>query len=174
MDGGTVIVCCWQQGGGWSGGAVTSGRSEGGEVDRRWWQEGGGGLGRGGHLGAVVGEGHGCVAERAADLALGGGADHAAVAVLVVGGDGRELVAGELAAERVVRLGLFGGRAAVQRPELEQGLGGGGAVEVAVVAGRAVVGAVGAAVVGVQVRDQLGGGLGGGGGPASGGSGAWG
>ena len=60
------------------------------------------------------------------------------------------------AAALVVVLGLLDGGAGRERGEFEQGGGGGGAVEVAVVAGRAHVGAVGAAVVGVQVHDQLG------------------
>ncbi len=56
---------------------------------------------------------------------------------------------------RVVSRGLLGGCAAGERGELEQRLGGGGAVERSVVGDRAEVGAVGAAVVGVQVDDQL-------------------
>ena len=87
---------------------------------------------------------------------MGGGADYAAVAVLVVAGDRAELVFGELVGLLVVGVGLSGRGAAWERGELEQRGWGGGAVEVAVVAGRAVVGAVGAAVVGVKIDDQLG------------------
>jgi hypothetical protein len=86
---------------------------------------------------------------------LGGGATDAPVAVGVVAGDRRELVAVKLVAAGVVRGGVLGGGAAGQRPEFEQGGGGSGAVEVAVVDDRAVVGAVGAAVVGVQILDQV-------------------
>ena len=50
--------------------------------------------------------------------------------------------------------GLLGAGAAWEWSEGEQGGGGGGAAEVAVVDGRAVVGAVRAAVVGVQIVDQ--------------------
>ena len=54
-----------------------------------------------------------------------------------------------------MRLGLLGGGAGRKGGEFEQRGGGGGAVELAVCADRTVVGAFGAAVVGVQVDDQL-------------------
>ena len=91
----------------------------------------------------------------AAEFALGGGAAHAVVAVVVVAGDRGEFVAGEFGGLLVVDGGLLGARAAWEWSEREQGGGGGGAVEAAVCAGRAVVGAVRAAVVGVQVVDQV-------------------
>ena len=75
---------------------------------------------------------------------------------MVVAGDRAELVFGELVGLLVVGVGLSGRGAAWERGELEQRGWGGGAVEVAVVADRAVVGAVGAAVVGVKIDDQLG------------------
>ena len=106
-------------------------------------------LGRLEDRGAVVQQGLRRGAQWAAELALGGGADHAVVAVGVVAGDRGEFVFGELAALLVVCLGLLGGGCAWQRSDVEQGGRGGGAVEVPVGADRAVVGAVGAAVVGV-------------------------
>jgi len=51
-------------------------------------------LGRGEDLGAVPAERHGCRAQRAADLAHGGGAGDAVVAVGVIAGDPAELVPG--------------------------------------------------------------------------------
>ena len=89
--------------------------------------------------------------EGAADLAVRGGADHAVVAVGVGSGDRREFVSGQLGGLLVVEGGLLGCGGGWERSELEQGGGGGGAVEPAVGAGRAVVGAFGAAVVGVQI-----------------------
>ena len=59
-------------------------------------------------------------AERAADLARGGGARDAVVAVGVVSGEAAELVAGELSGAGVVRGGVFGGGAAGERPEFQQ------------------------------------------------------
>ena len=59
--------------------------------------------GRGEDLGPVPAEGHRGGAERAADLAHGGGAGDAVVAVCVVAGDAPELVTGEFGGVRVVR-----------------------------------------------------------------------
>ena len=78
------------------------------------------------------------------------------VAVGVVGADPAELVLGQLGGPGVVRGGLLAGGAGGQRPELEQRLGRGGAVQAAVGDDGAVVGAAGAAVGWVQVLDQLG------------------
>ena len=50
-----------------------------------------------------------------------GGALRPVVAVGVIGGDLAELVAGGLGGLRVVRGGLFSGRAGGQRPEFQQG-----------------------------------------------------
>jgi hypothetical protein len=57
-------------------------------------------------LGPVPVQGHRCGPERAADLARRGGAPHAVVAVLVVGGEAAEHVAGQLAGLAVVVRGL--------------------------------------------------------------------
>ncbi len=121
-----------------------------------WVAAGGRVLGWGEDRGAVVRSRYRLWSEWAAEFALGGGAGRAVVAVGVVAGDRRELVAREFGALLVVFGGLLGARAAREWLGLEQGGGGGGAVEVAVVAGRAHVGAVRAAVVGVQVLDQVG------------------
>ncbi len=59
-------------------------------------------------------------AERAADLAHGGGALDAVVAVLVVGGEAAELVAGQFGGLAVVVRGLFPGGGAGERPEFQQ------------------------------------------------------
>ena len=112
-------------------------------------------LGRGEDLGPVAVQRHGGRAQRAADLAHGGGAHDPVVAVGVVGGDPAELVAGELGGLLVVRGGLVRGGVAGQRPEFQQRAGRGRAVEVAVGDDGAVVGAAGAAVERVQVLDQL-------------------
>ncbi len=61
----------------------------------------------------------------------------------------------QLGAVAVVSFGLFGGGGRGQRAELEQRAWGGGAVELTVGAGGALMGGFGAAVVGVQVDDQL-------------------
>ena len=79
----------------------------------------------------------------------------AVVAVGVVGGDPAELVAGELGGLAVVVRGLVRGGGAGQRPEFQQGAGRGRAVQVPVGDDGAVVGAFGAAVVRVQVLDEL-------------------
>jgi hypothetical protein len=92
--------------------------------------------------------------QRAAQLGLDGGAGDAVMAVLVAARDRGELVAGELLAEPVVRLPLVGVCAPRERSELEQRLGGGRAVEVAVEADRALVGALHSLVVGVEVVDE--------------------
>jgi len=52
--------------------------------------------------------------------------------------------------------GFLVGGVAGERPDLEEGHRGGGAVEVAVGDDRAVEGALGAAVVGVEILDELG------------------
>ena len=104
---------------------------------------------------AVVGEGDRRGFVGAAEFALGGGAAGAVVAVGVGSGDRGEFVAGQFGGLLVVGGGLFGGRGAWEWSELQEGGGGGGAVEPAVCADRAVVGAVRAAVVGVQVADQV-------------------
>ena len=124
--------------------------------DRFLLAAGGRVLGWGEDRGAVVRARHRVWSEWAAEFALGGGAGRAVVAVGVGAGDRRELVARELGALLVVFGGLLGARAAREWLGLEQGGGGGGAVEVAVGAGCAHVGAVRAAVVGVQVLDQVG------------------
>jgi hypothetical protein len=77
------------------------------------------------------------------------------VAVTVGGGERSEFVAVQLGALLVVRVGLLVGGGGEQRGEVEQAVGGGGAVELTVGGDRAVVGGLGAAVVGVQVDDQL-------------------
>src|SRR5579875_2275534 len=104
---------------------------------------------------AVPVQGHRRRAERAADLPCGGGAGDAVVAVGVVAGEAAEFVAGGLGGLRVMLRALLRGGGAGQRPELEQGAGGARAVEAAVGDDRAGVGAPGAAVVGVQVLDEL-------------------
>ena len=75
------MVCWVQQAGGCSGGVRISGRSRSRVIEAG--------------------------PERAADLAHGGGAGDAVVAVGVVGGDPAELVAGELGGLLVVRGGLL-------------------------------------------------------------------
>jgi len=77
------------------------------------------------------------------------------VAVRVVGGDAAELVPGQLGSPGVVAGGLVSGGGAGGRPEFQQGAGCLGAVQVAVAEDGAVVGAFGAAVVGVEVLDEL-------------------
>ena len=106
-------------------------------------------------LGAVPVQGHRGGAERAADLAHGRGALDPVVAVLVVGGEPAELVTAQLGGLGVVRGDVVAAGVAGERPESGEGAGGGRAVEVPVGDDRAVVGALGAAVVGVQVLDQL-------------------
>ena len=103
-------------------------------------------LWRGEDLGPVPVQFHGVRAERAADLAGGGRAGDAVVAVGVVGGVPAKLVAGELGGLLVVRGGLPGGRAGRQRREFQQRPGCLRAVQVSVGDDRAVVGALGAAV----------------------------
>src|SRR6266516_2942962 len=94
--------------------------------------------------------------QRAADLAHGGGAGDAVVAIFVVAGDPAELVPGELGGLAVVVRGLFFRGGAGERPELQKGARGLGAVEITVADDCAGVGALGAAVVRVQVLDELG------------------
>ena len=77
------------------------------------------------------------------------------VAVGVVGGEAAELVAGQLGGLAVVVRGLLFGGGAGQRPEFQQRAGRARAVQVAVGDDGAVVGALGAAVVGVEVLDEL-------------------
>jgi hypothetical protein len=74
-------------------------------------------LRRGQDLRPVAGERHGRRAERAADLAHGGGALHPVVAVGVVAGDPAELVAGGLGCLLVMCADLAGGGAAGLRAE---------------------------------------------------------
>src|SRR5258707_10153673 len=92
--------------------------------------------------------------ERAADLAHRGGALHAVVAVGVVAGEAAELVPGQLGCPAVVVRGLLPGGGAGERPELQQRAGGPGAGEAAVADDRAVVGALLAAGVGLEVPDE--------------------
>lgn len=96
------------------------------------------------------------------------GAGDAVVAVGVVGGEAAELVAGQFGGLGVVRGGVVRGGGGSQRAELEQRPGCGGAVEVAVGDDGAVVGALGAAVGGVQVLDEPGAGGAEGDGPGGG------
>ena len=124
------MVCCAQQACGCSGGAED--------------------------LRAVPVQRHRRGAERAADLAHGGGALHPVVAVGVVGGEAAELVPGQLAGLAVVVRGLLFGGGAGERPEFGQRPRCLGAVQVAVADDRAVVGALGAAVMGMEVLDELG------------------
>ena len=77
------------------------------------------------------------------------------VAVGVVAGDAAELVAGEFGGLAVVAGDLFARRAGGERPEFQQRAGGYRAVQVPVADDGAVVGAFGAAVVWVQILDQL-------------------
>src|SRR6266540_7467253 len=86
-------------------------------------------LGCGEDLRAGVVELHRRGPVRAAQLALGGGAGDAVVAVAVVARDRPELVARELCGLLVVRGGLLGAGAAREWAELEQRRGCGGAVE---------------------------------------------
>ena len=74
-------------------------------------------------LRAVPVQGHRGGAERAADLAHGGGALHPVVAVGVVGGEAAELVPGQLAGLAVVVRGLLFGGGAGERPEFGQRCG---------------------------------------------------
>src|SRR4029077_20740119 len=97
-------------------------------------------------LRAVPVQGHRRGAERAADLADGGGALDAVVAVLIVAGEAAELVAGELGGLSVMICGLLPGGGAGERPEVQQRAGCLGAVQVAVADDRALVGAFGPAV----------------------------
>ena len=78
------------------------------------------------------------------------------VAVGVIGGEAAELVAGQLAGFAVVVRGLLFGGGAGERPEFGQGAGRGRAVQVPVGDDGAFMGALGAAVVRVQVLDELG------------------
>jgi len=71
-------------------------------------------------LRAVPVPGHRCRLQRAADLARGGRAGDAVVAVGIVAGEAAELVPGSLGGPGVVRGGFFRCGAARQRPELEQ------------------------------------------------------
>ena len=71
-------------------------------------------------FGPVPVQGHRGGAERASDLAHGGGALDPVVAVLVVAGEAAEFVAGELSGAGVVRGGLPAGGVAGQRPEFQQ------------------------------------------------------
>ena len=88
-------------------------------------------------------------------LSAGGRALDAVVAVGVISGEAAELVAGEFGGLAVVRLGLFFGGVAGERPELEQGAGRARAVQVPVADDRALVCALGPAVMRVQVLDEL-------------------
>jgi hypothetical protein len=92
---------------------------------------------------------------RAADLAGDGGAGDAVVAVGVVAGDRAELVFCQLGCLCVVRGGLVNGGGGAQRAEFQQRFRRGGAVQVPVGDDGAVVGVLGAAVVRVQVLDEL-------------------
>ena len=107
-------------------------------------------------LRAVPVQGHRGGAERAADLADGGGALDPVVAVGVVGGEAAELVPGQFSGPAVVIGGLLCRGGAGERPEFGQRAGCARAVEVPVGDDGAVVGAFGAAVVGVEVLDEPG------------------
>src|ERR1039457_5255328 len=132
-----------------------AGRGGGGGGGGAWLRgRGGGFLGGGEDLGPVPVQPHRGGPERAADLAHGGGTLDPVVPVGIIAGEAAELVAGELGGPGVVRGGLVPGRAAGQRAEFQQGAGRGRAVQVAVGDDGAVVGALGAAVVRVQVLDQ--------------------
>ncbi len=102
-------------------------------------------------LGPGVVEGHGGMQQWAADLARHGGAGDAVVAVFVVSGHPSKLVGGELFCVLVVGGGLFGAGPSGKRADVEQRGGGRWAVEVAVLTDRPGMGALGAAVGGVQV-----------------------
>ena len=121
-----------------------------------WVQQAGGCCGGVRICGPLPVAGHGGGPERAADLARGGGAHDAVVAVSVVGAGPAEFVPGEFGGLGVVRGDLLWGGGGGQRPEFQQRFGGGGAVQVAVGDDGAVVGAAGSAVVRVQVLDELG------------------
>ena len=90
------------------------------------------------------------------------------VAVGVVGGEAAELVPGEFSSLLVVGGDLVCGGGGGQRAQAQQRLRGGGAVQVAVGDDRALMGALGAAVVRVQVLDQPGAGGAEGQGPGAG------
>jgi hypothetical protein len=107
-------------------------------------------------FGAVPVQRHRCGAQRAADLAGGGGALYAVVAVVVVGGEAAEFVPGQLGGLAFPVRGLFFARGAGGRPELQQRARCLGAVQAAVGDDRAVVGALGPAVMGMEVLDELG------------------
>src|SRR5216683_598383 len=98
--------------------------------------------------------GHRLWPEGAAYLAHGGGAHDPVVAVFVISGGPAGLVAGEPGGLSIVRGDLLAGGVAGQGAESGQGAGSGGAVQAAVGDDGAVVGAVGSAVVGVQVLDE--------------------
>jgi hypothetical protein len=103
-------------------------------------------FGRGEDFGSVPVQPHRGGAERAADLAGGGGALDAVVAVGVVGGEAAEFVAGGFGGLRVMVRGLCGGGGAGERDEFQQRARYLGAVEVAVGDDRAGVGPFGSAV----------------------------
>jgi hypothetical protein len=106
-------------------------------------------------LGPVACQSHRRRPQRAADLAGGGGAGQPAVAVGVLGGVQPELVACQLGCLLVVGgdVGGFGGWR--RRGQLQQRLRGGRAVQIAVADDSALVSALGSAVAGLQVDDQL-------------------
>ena len=103
-------------------------------------------LRRGEDLGPGPVQGHRCGPQRAADLAHGGGALDAVVAVGVVGGEAAELVAGEFGGLAFASAACSAGGGAGERPEFQQRAGCARAVEVPVGDDGAVVGAFGAAV----------------------------
>src|SRR5262249_29446087 len=105
-------------------------------------------------LGPVPVQGHRGGAQRAADLAHGGQAPDPVVAVMVVSGEAAEVVAGQLGGAAVVVLGLPAGGGAGERAEFQQRARCAGAVEVAVGDDGTVVGALGPAVVRVQVLHE--------------------
>src|ERR1700737_1686089 len=109
-------------------------------------------LGRRVDGGAVVRERERAGLGGASDRAVRGGADHAVLAIGVGSCDRREFVAGQFGGLLVVEGGLGGCRGGWERSEFEQRCWGGGAVEPAVGAGRALGGAVGAGVVGADRR----------------------
>ena len=106
-------------------------------------------------LGAVPVQPHRRGAERAADLSRDGGALHPVVAVGVVGGEAAELVPGQLGGLAFPVCGLLFRGGAGERPEFHQRARCPGAVQASVADDRAVVGALRAAVVGMEVLDEL-------------------
>ncbi len=92
----------------------------------------------------------------APNLAGRGGTDDALVAVVIGGVERGELEAGELGETRLVSRGLIFGRPPLERPEVQERLGGGRTEQGAVGGDRPLEGAVAAPVRGVQVHHEAG------------------